>query len=40
MSVQEPIKDTTLNLGALVMFAGIGIVVIIVIAILIAVLHH
>ncbi len=40
MSVRDPIKDTTLNLGGLVMFAGIAIVVIIVIAILIAVLHH
>lgn len=40
MSVSEPIKDTILNRGALVMFAGIAIVVIIVIAILIAVLHH
>jgi hypothetical protein len=40
MSVSEPIKDTTLNQGALLMFAGIAIVVIIVIVILIAVLHH
>ena len=40
MSVGEPIKDTTLNLGGLWMFAGIAVVVIIVIAILIAVLHH
>ena len=40
MSVQEPIKDTTLNLGGVIMFAAIAVVVIIVIAILIAVLHH
>jgi len=40
MSVQEPIKDTTLNLGGLVMFAGIALLAIIVIVILIAVLHR
>jgi len=40
MSVEEPIKDTTLNMGALLMFAAIAVVVIIVIAILIAVFHH
>jgi hypothetical protein len=40
MSVGEPIKDTNLNLGSLWMFAGIAVVAIIVIAILIALLHH
>lgn len=40
MSVGEPIKDTTLNLGALVLFAAIAVLGIIVIAILIAVVHH
>ena len=40
MSVREPIKDTAINLGAVLMFAGIVIVLIIVIAVLIAVLRH
>jgi len=40
MSVSEPIKDTTINMSALRIFAGIAILVIIVVAILIAVLHH
>ena len=40
MSVREPIKDTTLNLGGLMMFGGIALLAIIVVAILIAVLHH
>ncbi len=40
MSVSEPIKDTTLNMGALVLFAVLAVLAIIVIAILIVVLHH
>ncbi|HSO93920.1 MAG TPA: hypothetical protein VLS53_05555 [Candidatus Dormibacteraeota bacterium] len=43
MSVGEPIKDSVLNRGGLLMFAGLAVLavlVIIVIAILIAVLHH
>lgn len=40
MSVSEPIKDTTINMGAVRIFGGIAILVIIVVAILIAVLHH
>lgn len=40
MSVREPIKDTSLNLGGVMIFAGIAVVLIIVLAILIAVLHH
>jgi hypothetical protein len=40
MSVGEPIKDSVLNRGGLLMFAGIAVLAIIVIAILIAVLHH
>jgi hypothetical protein len=40
MSVGEPIKDTALNRGGLLMFAGIAVVGIIVVLILIAVLHH
>jgi Na+-transporting methylmalonyl-CoA/oxaloacetate decarboxylase gamma subunit len=40
MSVGEPIQDSALNRGGLLMFAGIAVLVIIVVAILIAVLHH
>ncbi len=40
MSVGEPIKDSALNRGGLVMFGALAVVAIIVIAILIAVLHH
>src|SRR2546428_7594986 len=40
MSVQSPIRDTTINMYGLVMGGGLVIVVIIVIAILIAVFHH
>lgn len=40
MSVGEPIKDSILNRGGLLMFAGLAVLVIIVIAILIAILHH
>lgn len=41
MSVQAPIRDTTINLMAVVLFAGIGIVAIIVIALIVgAVLKH
>ncbi len=40
MSVREPIQDTTINQGALLLFAGLAVGAIIVIAILIALLHH
>src|SRR5437588_6194732 len=40
MSVQAPIKDTTINMAAVLMGVGLVIVVIIVIAILIALFHH
>ena len=40
LSVQAPIRDTTLNLGALLLGVGAVIVVIIVVVILIAVFSH
>jgi hypothetical protein len=40
MSVQAPIRDTTFNISALLLWVGGVIVAIIVIAILIAVIHH
>ena len=40
MSVQAPIKDTTINLTAVLLFAVIGIIAIIVIAVIISALTH
>jgi hypothetical protein len=40
MSVQAPIRDTTINMSALLLGVGGVIVLIIVIAVIVAALHH
>jgi hypothetical protein len=40
MSVQAPIRDTTINLSAVALWLGIGIVAIIIIAVVLAAIAH